>query len=104
MSIGIVLLILVPVLLLWYLLDWREKKRAAAGLPRHSLVRLFFATVAILTTLFSGGCGAIFLGSWISDGMRSNDYVGWEIISVLSGPPLIIGILIWWLSMRRAKG
>ncbi len=103
MSIVLILLIVVPVLLLWFFLDWREKKRVAAGLPRHSVIRLLFATVAILTTLFAGGCGALFLGSWIMDGMRSNNYVGWEIILVLSGPPLLVGIFIWWLSMRRGN-
>ncbi len=104
MSIGFVLLILVPVILLWYVLDWREKKREAAGLPRHSVLRLFFATVAILTTLFTGGCGTILMIGWIMDGMRSSNYIGWEIITILSLPPTLVGILIWWLSMRRAKG
>ena len=104
MSIGFVLLILVPVILLWYVLDRREKKRKAAGLPRHSVLRLFFATVAILTTLFTGGCGTILMIGWIMDGMRSSNYIGWEIITILSLPPFLVGILIWWLSMRRGNG
>ena len=86
---------------IWYLLDRREKSRLAKGLPRHSSLRLIFASFAILTVLFSGGCGGIFLASWIADGMPSNGYVGWEIIAVLSLPPLLVSLLVWWLAMRR---
>jgi hypothetical protein len=100
----LVIFIVVSIVLLWYFLDWREKKRVAAGLPRLSVVRLFFATVAMLATLFSGGCGAFFTFSWIMDGMRSGSYAGWEVIAILSLPPFIIGIFVWWLSMRRGNG
>jgi hypothetical protein len=71
------------------------------GLSRHSSLRLIFAAFAILTVLFSGGCGGIFLFSWIADGMRSSNYIGWEIIAILSLPPLLVGLLVWWLAMRR---
>ena len=33
--------------------------------------------------------------------MSSNNYIGWEIIAILSLPPLLVGLLIWWLAMRR---
>ena len=103
MTLAPLLVLLLVVLGIWYLLDWREKNRVAKGLPRHSSLRLIFASFAILTVLFSGGCGGIFLFSWIADGMPHNNYVGWEVITVLSLPPLLVGLLVWWLAMRRAK-
>ena len=33
--------------------------------------------------------------------MRSSNYIGWEIIAILSLPPLLVGLLVWWLAMRR---
>jgi amino acid transporter len=101
MTFGTVLVFLLAALGIWYLLDRREKARLAKGLSRHSGLRLIFASFAILTVLFSGGCGGLFLFSWIADGMRSNNYIGWEIIAVLSLPPLLIGLVVWWLAMRR---
>jgi hypothetical protein len=101
MTLGPILVLLLAVLGIWYLLDRREKARLAKGLPRHSALRLIFAAFAILTVLFSGGCGGVFFASWIADGMPSNGYVGWEIIAVLSLPPLLVGLLVWWLAMRR---
>jgi hypothetical protein len=101
MTIGPLVVLLLAVLGIWYLLDRREKARSAVGLPRHSGLRLIFASFAILTVLFSGGCGGLFLFSWIADGMSSNNYIGWEIIAVLSLPPLLVGLLVWWLAMRR---
>ena len=104
MTLGPVLVLLLVVLGIWYLLDRREKKRLEKGLSRHSALRLIFAAFAILTVLFSGGCGGIFLFSWMADGMPSGGYVGWEIIAVFSLPPLLVGLLIWWLAMRRKSG
>jgi hypothetical protein len=101
MTIGSLLVLLLAVLGIWYLLDRREKSRLAKGLPRLSGLRLIFASFAILTVFFSGGCGGLFLFSWIADGMSSNNYIGWEIIAVLSLPPLLVGLLVWWLAMRR---
>lgn len=101
MTLGLIIVLLLAVLGIWYLLDRREKARLAQGLPRLSGLRLIFASFAILTVLFSGGCGGIFLVSWIADGMPRSDFVGWEIIAVLSLPPLLVGLLVWWLAMRR---
>ena len=101
MTLGSVLVLLMAVLCIWYFLDRREKARLEKGLPRHSALRLIFAAFAILTVLFSGGCGGLFLFSWIADGMSSNNYIGWEIIAVLSLPPLLVGLLVWWLALRR---
>ena len=101
MTFGFLLVLILAVLGIWYLLDRREKARLANGLSRHSRMRLIFASFAILTVLFSGGCGGLFLFSWIADGMSRNNYIGWEVIAVLSLPPLLVGLLIWWLAMRR---
>lgn len=101
MSLVPLIVLLLAVFGIWYLLDRREKARLAMGLPRHSGLRLIFASFAILTVLFSGGCGSIFLFSWIADGMSRSNYIGWEVISVLSLPPLLVGLLVWWLAMRR---
>ena len=104
MTFGLLLILLLVVLGIWYLLDRREKVRLEKGLPRHSSLRLIFASFAILTVLFSGGCGSIFLIGWVSDGARSSGYVTWEINAVLSLPPLAIGLFVWWLAMRRKSG
>ena len=101
MTFGSLLILALGVFGIWYLLDRREKARLEKGLPRLSALRLIFASFAILTVLFSGGCGGIFLIGWIADGMPSNGYVGWEIIAVLALPPLLVGLLVWWLAMRR---
>ena len=83
--------------LLWWLLDRHEKRRAAAGQPRHSALRLIFAAAALLTILFSGGCALLFLIA--QDGL----YVTWQAVGVIAGPPLAVGLLVWWLAMRRAS-
>ncbi len=101
MTLGPLIVLLLVAFGIWYLLDWREKARLEKGLPRLSALRLIFASFAILTVLFSGGCGGIFLIGWIADGMPTNGYVGWEIIAVLSLPPFAVGLLVWWLAMRR---
>ena len=73
MTFGFLLVLILAVLGIWYLLDRREKARLANGLSRHSGMRLIFASFAILTVLFSGGCGGLFLFSWIADGMSRNE-------------------------------
>lgn len=104
MTLGFIIVPLAAIALLWALLNWREKRRVEKGLERHSGIRLVFAATALLAMLFSGGCGSIFLISWIADGARSNNYVTWQAIAVLSLPPLLAGVLIWWLAMRRKTG
>ena len=101
LSLGLVLVAVPFVIYVW--LNARERKRAEQGLPRHGGIRLAFASLAALIVLFSGGCGGLFLGSWVMDGMRSNDYVGFEAIAVFSLPPIAVGALIWWLAMMRPK-
>lgn len=83
---------------LWFLLERHENRRAAAGKPRHSTLRLIFGAAALLTILFSGGCGLLFLAN------MDGQYVTWEAVAVLAGPPFVIGLLVWWLVMRRKAG
>ena len=104
MILGPLFVLLLIVLGIWYLLDRREKARLAKGLPRHSSLRLIFASFAILTVLFSGGCGSVF-PNWLDFRWCAKQrYVTWEIIAILSLPPLLIGLLVWWLAMRRKSG
>ena len=91
---GLVLLAVV----LWRLLNRREERRAGAGQPRHSGLRLVFAAAALLLMLFSGGCSLLF--GLNADGL----YVTAPAILVIGGPPLAIGLLVWWLAMRRPAG
>lgn len=97
-------MLLIPVMgllllgaVLWWLLDRHEARRATAGQPRHGTLRLIFAAVALLTILFSGGCGLLFLVN--ADGQ----YVTWETVAVIAGPPFAAGLLVWWLAMRRGS-
>jgi protein-S-isoprenylcysteine O-methyltransferase Ste14 len=99
MSLSLMILGLVALgAVLWVLLDRHERRRAAADKPRHSPLRLIFAAAALLTVLFSGGCGLLFLAN------MDGQYVTWQVIATLAGPPFIIGLLVWWLSMRRKAG
>ncbi len=68
-----------------------------AGKPRHSALRLIFGAAALLIILFSGGCGLLFLAN--ADGL----YVTWEAVSVIAGTPFAVGLLVWWLVMRRGS-
>ena len=99
-----VFIAIVAVVAVWALLDWREKRRVAQGLSRQSGLRLVFASIALLTVLFSGGCGSFILGGMVMNGFRSDQYVTWEAVAVFTLPPLLLGILVWWLAMRRKSG
>jgi hypothetical protein len=92
-------------LLIWFFLKAREDKRAANGLPRHSGLRLMFASIAGVIILFSGGCGTVIgIGEFMRPRSGSaDDFMSWELVAVFSLPPLLIGLLIWWLAMRRSS-
>jgi predicted PurR-regulated permease PerM len=82
---------------LWLLLDRHERRRAEDGLPRHSPLRLVFASAGLLLLLFAGGCGALFAAN------MDNMYVTWQSIGIFAGPPLAVGALVAWLALRRKK-
>ena len=100
-----VILLALAIGIRWFL-ERREVARVQAGAPRHGRIRLILATLGILTVLFSGGCGAIFLGDVLSRASSgsADDFLGWEIVAVFTIPPLLLGALVWWLSMRRGSG
>ncbi|MBC8037274.1 MAG: hypothetical protein H7X89_08655 [Rhizobiales bacterium] len=82
--------------MLWLLLERHESRRAAHGKPRHSGLRLVFAVAAGLTMLFSGGCSLLFLSQ------SAGDIV--ELVLLFGGIPFALGLLVWWLAMRRKPG
>lgn len=98
MSSGLMLLILLLLVLgfvIYWLLDRHEKRRAANGKNRHSGLRLFFASVGLLLLLFSGGCSLLF--AFNADGI----YVRWETISIIGGPFIVVGFIVWLVASRR---
>ncbi|WP_373503072.1 hypothetical protein [Aestuariivirga sp.] len=97
MFLGLIAGLLVLGGVLWFLLERHEARRAAAGLPRHSTLRLIFGAAALLTMLFSGGCGLLFLAN------MDGQYVNWQMVAILAGPPLAVGFFVWWLAMRRSR-
>jgi uncharacterized membrane-anchored protein len=101
--VGLVVISLILLLLaggIWFFLSSREGKRSEQGLPRHSGIRLFFATLAILLTIFAGGCSLLFL----PDALSGNQYIDPIAVLVIGGIPFALGVLIWWLSLRRNTG
>jgi hypothetical protein len=101
---SLIIILIAAAIAVWGLLEWRERRRAQGGQSRHGPLRLIFAAMAALTILFSGGCAVLFLSDWIGRGMPQNDYVSPAAIAVFSLPPLLVGILVWWLAMRRKSG
>jgi hypothetical protein len=101
----LVIAVLVAVAL-WWGLRFREQNRQASGQPHHSGLRLVFATFGVLLVLFSGGCGAFLLYDELtrSYGGGGDNFMSWQVVAVFSLPPLSIGALIWWVSMRRNSG
>jgi hypothetical protein len=95
----IVLLLGLAVLvgLVWAFLSYREEKREAAGKSRLSGLRLAFGTIALITMIFSGGCSLLFMPAAI-DG---DQYVQPITLLIIGGIPFFIGLLVWWVSMRR---
>jgi hypothetical protein len=81
--------------ILWWLLERHERRRAGEGKPRHSGLRLFFASAAILLALFSGGCSLLF-------GLNADgQYVTPESIAVIGGIPFLAGLL--WSRVTLAR-
>jgi hypothetical protein len=83
---------------IYVFLDGREKKRAEAGKPRLSTLRLLFGSAAALLMLFAGGCSLLFLTH------QDGTYVTPPAVALFGLPPLIVGALVWWLAMRRPAG
>jgi hypothetical protein len=80
---------------LWVLLERREGRRAARGLPRHGRLRLAVAAAAMLAVLFTAATALLVFSSAAR--------VNMPIALVFGLPPLLAGILVWHLAMRRKK-
>lgn len=80
---------------LYWLLARHEAREAAAGKPRRGGLAVFFAALAMMVMLFSGGCGLLFLAN------MDGQYVTWQAVAVLSLPPFAAGLVIWFLARRR---
>ena len=50
--------------------------------------------------LFSGGCALVFVPEALH---ARNAYVDWATIGVLSVPPFLGGLLIWWLAAKAGR-
>lgn len=80
---------------LWLLLDRREGRRVAQGLPRHGRLRLALAAAAMLAVLFTAAT-ALLVFSAARFNMPAALAIGL--------PPFVAGILVWHLAMRRRTG
>ncbi len=78
---------------LWVLLERREGRRAARGLPRHGRARLALAAAAMLASLFTAATALLVFSS------AARVYGP---TALTSGSPLFLaGVLVWHLAMRR---
>ncbi len=66
-----------------------------------SIIRWIFVVFGILIMVFAGGCAAFFFSDYL-DG-RGGSYDDVFIIMVFSGPPFLIGLLLWWLAARVGR-
>ncbi len=87
---------------IWFALDRREKSRAALGHPRIGGIRLIFAAAAAILMLFSGGCSLLIMAD-LMQGRGGQQYVDVPTVLIIGGLPFVIGLVIWWLSMRRKR-
>ncbi len=81
---------------LWVLLDRREGRRAAKGLPRHGRARLVLAAAAMLAVLLTLATASLVFSSAPRIGMPAALAFGL--------PPFLVGLLVWHLAMRRKSG
>ena len=80
---------------LWLLLERREARRAARGLPRHGRLRLALAAAAMLASLFTAATALLVFSSAAR--------IHTPAALALGLPPLLAGLLVWHLAMRRKK-
>jgi hypothetical protein len=80
---------------LWLLLERREGRRAARGLPRHGRARLALAAAAMLAVLFTAATALLVFSSAAHFNMPAALAIGL--------PPFLAGVLVWHLAMRRKK-
>lgn len=81
---------------LWLLLERREGRRAAKGLPRHGRARLALAAAAMLAILFTAATALLLFSSAA--------HIDMPAVLAFSLPSIIGGVLVWHLAMRRKRG
>jgi hypothetical protein len=86
---------------IWVLLERREKARVDNNLPRLAGWRLVIAAAAAIVMLFSGGCSLIFMAE-LFQGMGQQYFDIWVVL-IVGGIPFLVGLLIWWLALRRGR-
>lgn len=81
---------------LWLLLERREGRRSARGLPRHGRARLAVAAAAMLAVLFTAATALLVFSS----------AAHFNTLAALAFglPPMLAGLLVWHLAMRRKSG
>jgi hypothetical protein len=81
---------------LWLLLDRRESRRSARGLPRHGRARLALAAAAMLAVLFTAATAFLVFATVTHFSMPA--------ALAIALPPLLTGLLVWHRAMRRNRG
>ena len=88
-------------MVLWAMLIRHERRRAAAGKPRHGALRLLIASAALLTLLFFGGCVVLLM----SANPALLHTLNWGVLRFYVGLPFAAAALAFWLAIRhRARG
>ena len=70
--------------------------------PKMTALRIIFAAFASLLMIFSGGCGLVFLYSWLAN-PSPDAFVGWQIVALFAIPPFLAGMLVWWLAVKAGR-
>jgi hypothetical protein len=81
---------------LWLLLERREGRRAAKGLPRHGRARLALAAAAMLAILFTAATALLLFSSAA--------HIDMPAVLIFGLPPFLAGLLVWHRAMRRKGG
>jgi hypothetical protein len=92
--VGIILLVGLGI---WWVLNTREKQRAAQGLSSFPGWRTLLAALVALVLLFSGGCTLLIL----PDALRGTQYVDLTAVAVIGGIPFMISAFLLWLILHR---
>ena len=74
--------------------------------PRLTAIRWIFAISGALIMIFAGGCAVLYSAFMvpvtIASGGEQTLYVLF-ITLVFGGIPFLIGLLIWWLAVKRGR-
>jgi Na+/H+ antiporter NhaC len=96
------LILLIAGIVIWLWLDHRERRRSTDQLPRHSGLRLVFASLAALVMLFSGGCSLLLFAVEITSG-KNYLFDGLPALLVAGAMPFLLGPVAFWLLVRHKR-